>query len=74
MAGMTSAQAKAFRDRWQAVNAVEMEERRRSSIELRWRQLNALWCLAAGLGLLPGEAEGVREVRERWARLKGHSL
>jgi hypothetical protein len=70
MRKMTSTQAKAFRNRWQAVSTAEMEERREASLELRWRQLNALWRLAAGLGLLPEEAEGVQEVRERWVRLK----
>jgi len=70
MPEITSAQAKAFRDRWQAVAAAEAEERKRISVGLRWQQLNALWRLAVGLGLLPTEPEGVQEVQERWAKLK----
>ena len=62
--------AKQFRDRWQAVAAVEAEEQRAASIELRWKQLNALWQLAVGLGLRPEPDETENQVRERWARLK----
>jgi hypothetical protein len=61
---------KQFRDRWQAVAAVEAEEQRAASIELRWKQLNALWQLAVGLGLRPEPDETENQVRERWARLK----
>jgi len=62
--------AKQFRDRWQAVAAVEDQEQRAASISLRWKQLNAIWHLARGLGMQsePDETEGL--VRERWARLK----
>jgi len=40
-------------------------EHHASSVDLRWRQLNALWRVAIGLGLPLTEAEGVQEVRER---------
>jgi len=62
--------AKQFRDRWQAVAAVEDQEQRAASIGLRWKQLNAIWQLALGLSMQsePDETEGF--VRERWARLK----
>jgi hypothetical protein len=59
----------AYLERWKAVEAIQQEERRSASIELRWRQLNAAYGLAKGLGLLrpdPSEAE----VYERWAKLK----
>ena len=62
--------AKQFRDRWQAVAAVEAEEQRTASISLRWKQLNAIWLLAAGMGLRPEPDEAVNLVRERWVRLK----
>jgi hypothetical protein len=45
--------AKQFRDRWQAVAAVELEEQRAASVGLRWKQLNAIWQLALGMGLRP---------------------
>jgi len=34
-------------------------------------QLNALWQLALGMGLLPLSDETENLVRQRWARLKG---
>ena len=55
--------------RWKAIEAVQQEERRSASFELRWRQLNAAYGMAKGLGLLkpdPSEAG----VFERWAKLK----
>ena len=62
--------AKQFRDRWQAVAAIEDQEQRAASISLRWKQLNAIWQLAWGLRMQsePDETESL--VRERWARLK----
>ena len=62
--------AKQFRDRWQAVAAVEDQEQRAASISLRWKQLNAIWQLALGLGMQPEPDETEILVRERWARLK----
>jgi hypothetical protein len=58
-----------YRESWGNVETLKREERRSASLELRWRQLNAAYALAIGLGLLvidPSEA-GVIEV---WARLK----
>jgi hypothetical protein len=64
---------KQFRERWQAVEAVEAQEQQAMSVNLRWKQMNALWQLALGMGILPqpDETEGI--VRRRWARLKGVS-
>ena len=62
--------AKQFRDRWQAVAAVEDQEQRAASISLRWKQLNAIWQLALGLGMQSEPDETEILVRERWARLK----
>ena len=63
---------KEFRDRWQAVAAIEAEEQRTASIALRWRQTNAILRLAIGLGLLLPEPDAEEEaVRQRWAKLKG---
>ena len=62
--------AKQFRDRWQAVAAVEDQEQRAASVSLRWKQLNAVWQLALGLGLQPEPDDTESLVRERWARLK----
>lgn len=64
--------AREFRNRWQAVEAVEAEEARAASVETRWLQLNAIWRMAQELGLLPAETDRQDEVvRQRWLRLKG---
>jgi hypothetical protein len=64
---------KEFRERWQAVVAVEAEEQRAASIALRWQQTNAIFRLAMGLGLLLAEEDSaeIEAVRRRWAKLKG---
>jgi len=61
-----------FRERWQAVAAVELEELRSASLSWRWQQMNAILRLAIGLGLPLEKPEGQEEeVRQRWVRLKG---
>jgi hypothetical protein len=60
-----------FRERYEAVAAIEAEEQRDSSLELRWQQLNSILQLANGLGLNPGDStEEDIMVYQRWARLK----
>jgi len=70
---MNSQQAKEFRNRWQAVLAVEAEEQRMASLALRWQQTNAILRLAMGLGLPLAEedSEEIEAVRRRWGLLKG---
>lgn len=65
-------QVKAFKERWQAVNAFEADEQRATSIELRWQQMNALLRLAMALGLPLQESGDAADeaVRRRWAKLK----
>jgi len=69
---MNNQLAKGFRERWQAVAAIEAEEQRTASIALRWQQTNAIFRLAAGLGLPRGEKDDAETeaVRRRWALLK----
>lgn len=60
-----------FRDRWQAVAAVEAEEQLNASIELRWQQLNSILRMAIGLGLpLSDSTEDDLIVYQRWAKLR----
>ena len=68
---MSSQQAKEFKERWQAVAAIEAEEQRTASVSLRWQQLDAIFRLALGLGLplMEDDAE-VEAVRRRWVALK----
>ena len=60
-----------FRERWAAVAALEGEELRATSLEQRWRQLNAIVGLAIGLGIALESDREEGAVRQRWARLKG---
>lgn len=72
---MNARQAREFRERWQAVAAIEAEEQRATSVSLRWQQLNAIFRLAQGLGLLPVEDDAqVEAVRCRWVKLKETSV
>ena len=61
---------KEFRERWQAVAAVENEEQEAASVGLRWQQLNAIVQLALELGIFPVERAEEAAVRERWMKLK----
>ncbi len=64
---------RAYRQRWEAVERIQAEERRSASLELRWMQLNAAYGMAKGLGLLrPDPSEW--GVYERWAKLKEQFL
>lgn len=58
-----------FRDRWQAVAAVEREEQQAASISLRWQQLNVLWRLASSMDIAVSDREE-DVVRQHWLRLK----
>jgi hypothetical protein len=60
---------KAYQARWVEVEAFVSEERRTASLDLRWRQLNAAYGLAKGLGLIQTD-QTETEVFERWAMLK----
>jgi len=57
-------------DRWKAVEEIERQELRSASIELRWKQINAIWRLAKGLGFSFDPDVSEIEVYRRWAKLK----
>jgi hypothetical protein len=64
------AEARAFRQRWQRVNAREEEELRSTPLEVKWRQFNTLLAWAHAFGWTEVLGEGEAEVRRRWARLR----
>jgi hypothetical protein len=64
---------KAYQARWAEVDAVVIEERRTASLELRWRQLNAAYAMAIGLGLRQEDPSEIG-VFERWAKLKEKAI
>ncbi len=62
----------AYQDRWQVVAEVEVAEQREMSTAQRWRKLNSLIRMAAGLGLLRKDDDDaqISVVRNRWNHLK----
>jgi hypothetical protein len=67
---LTKAEARAFRKRWQRVNAREEEELRNTDLELKWQQFNTLLRWAHCFGWTAALGEGEAEVRQRWAQLR----
>jgi hypothetical protein len=67
---LTKAEARAFRVRWQRVNAREEAELRTTSVDVKWQQFNTLLGWAHRLGWTEALGEGEAEVRQRWARLR----
>ena len=70
---MTREQVRAWRDRWQALADLERRELQTASLELRWRQLNAVVQMLQTLGITMSEKQDdVEAVRRRWIALKRH--
>jgi hypothetical protein len=67
---LTQAEARAFQQRWQRINALEEEELRHASLELRLQQFNSLLAWAQLFGWTQALAEGEDQVRHRWVRLR----
>ncbi len=63
--------ALAFKARYQAVNSVEIEELRRTSIEVKLQQTSALMSSVEQFGWEQSLQEEEDEVRQRWILLKG---
>ena len=70
MQKMTPEQAILFRNRWDAVAQVEEEEAQQSTLEDRWRQLNAIFRMGITLDLLKSSNDSKLEIYSRWAKLK----
>jgi len=66
---MTKAEAKAFRERWEAVNAVQRTELRQTPIARKLRQLSELMAWGRYFGWTRPRTDGAAEVRNRWKRL-----
>lgn len=69
MTAVTPQEARDYLAGLAEANTFEVEELRNASIELKLRQL---WSLMTSASLFETEADreaGVREVRERWARI-----
>ncbi len=59
-----------LRDRWKAVEEIEQEELRASTVKQNWRKLNAIMLRAKRLKLSRGSDDKEMEVFLRWAKLK----
>ena len=67
---LTKAEARAFRRRWQRVNAREQEELRSADFDTRFQQFNTLLAWAREFGWTNSLSEGEHDVRQRWAKLR----
>ena len=59
-----------YRDRWKAVQEIEREELRASTVQSNWKQLNAIARRSKRLGLTRGEDDSEMEVFRRWVKIK----
>jgi hypothetical protein len=69
MASITPAEAQAYVKRWDLVKDIEIAELRRTSMDTKLRQLSALMASRSLFGVDSERENGIRLVRERWARL-----
>jgi len=61
----------AHQDRWRIVAEMEMAEQRQTSAAQRWRKMNSLVRMAAGLGILMKDDDAqAQAVHRRWNLLK----
>ena len=59
-----------LRDRWKAVEEIERQELRASTVKQNWQRLNAIMLRAKRLGITRHTDNGEMEVFLRWAKLK----
>ncbi len=62
---------KYYVSRWKEVEAIQRQEMRSATMELRWKQLNAIFIMAHELGLrLKKSEEEDMSVILKWAKIK----
>ena len=59
-----------YRERWKAVEEIELQELRAMTLEEHWRKLNAIVRFAIETGMQHDDDEGEMEVLLRWAKIK----
>lgn len=67
---MTKDEARLFKQRWQLVNDVIIEEARGAPVSLRLGQLAVMFAAGYELGWSERLQTGEEEVRQRWQRLR----
>jgi hypothetical protein len=70
MAAITPTEAQAYFKRWELVKEIELVELRRTSMDVKLRQLSALMASRGLFGVDPERENGVQLVRDRWACLR----
>ncbi|MFQ5602559.1 MAG: hypothetical protein ACE5HS_04755 [bacterium] len=70
MSKLTKEQAIAFRRRWQAVNAAELEELRNTNLADKLQQTAALMASAQSMGWSETIDSDEAEVWQRWQQLR----
>jgi len=70
MAAITPAEADAYFKRWELVKEMELIELRRTSTDVKLRQLSALMASRRLVAVDPEREHGVQLVRDRWGRLR----
>lgn len=63
---------KFYRERWKAVEKIEQQELRASTVQTNWRQLNSIMRRAIRLELRRGDDDGEVEIFNRWTILRKH--
>lgn len=67
---MESSDARAYINRWQAIEKIEQKELQSTSLADSWRQLNAIKRRANRLGIMRETDDGEMQVFLLWAKLK----
>jgi len=67
---ITRAAARAFKKRWDLIAGEEKKQLRKTPVARKLQQLNALMAWGEHFGWNRSGANGVEEVRKRWARLR----
>ncbi len=66
----TNLDMKSYRERWKAVEEIERQELRASTVQTNWRQLNSILRRSIRLGLVRGDDDGEMKIFDRWAILR----
>jgi hypothetical protein len=69
---MESSDARAYINRWQAIEKIEQKELQSTSLADSWRQLNAIKQRANRLGIMRETDDREMQVFMLWAKLKAN--
>lgn len=59
-----------YKERWKAVEEIERQELRASTVQSNWKQLNSIMRRAKRLGLRRGDDDGEMEIFDRWIKIR----